>query len=667
MKFAAFVFVLGGTCAVVAAQPSRPGASERPGTPQASVAGAYEQFLLGHYLESDDSVEESIAAYKRAIELDPTAADIASELAALYLRHNREPEAIAAAELALKTAPANREAHRVLGFVYAGMAQMGRGGMVRSRQTPADPDENVATAIRHLEQAIDRPIGESDPNVRAMLSRLYVRAAAYDKAIPLLTELLSQEPSWSEGPALLAESFVGAGRNAEAIDWFERAAGSDPRLYGTLAEFYERDRRWKEAAGAFAAALQVAPRSTELKTRYASALLNSNVRTEAVKARDLLNEVLATRPNDARTLSLLSQAERRVGDFGAAEGTAQRLIKQNAGSPWGYYALAEAFAEQRQYQAVVDALGPAVAEFRSHSDGGNAELGLLLPHLGFAYQELRAYDKAIAAFEEAHRLAPTDVVITEYLVEANLAARRYAEAIDVARRARAGLPADLRLSRLEALALQRSGRAGEGLALLENMVRQHPGDPAAYISLARLCVDADRGARAIKVLQGAQARFPANTSVTFELGAALDKQKRYSDAEAVFRHLLETDADNAPALNYLGYMLAERGERLDESVAYVRRALEQEPDNGSYLDSLGWAYFKAARLDLAEDNVKRAAEQLKGNSVVQDHYGDILFALGRYDDAVAAWRCALAGDGDSIDRAEIERKIRVAQQKTGRR
>ena len=41
-------------------------------------------------------------------------------------------------------------------------------------------------------------------------------------------------------------------------------------------------------------------------------------------------------------------------------------------------------------------------------------------------------------------------------------------------------------------------------------------------------------------------------------------------------------------------MLAERGERLDESVDYLKRALEIDPDNGSYLDSIGWAYFKEA-------------------------------------------------------------------------
>ena len=114
-------------------------------------------------------------------------------------------------------------------------------------------------------------------------------------------------------------------------------------------------------------------------------------------------------------------------------------------------------------------------------------------------------------------------------------------------------------------------------------------------------------------------------------------------------------------------MLAERGERLDESVGYLKRALQVEPENPSYLDSLGWAYFKADKLDLAETNLKRAAEQLKTNSVIQEHYGQVLFKLGRYDEAIAAWNRALAGDGDSIDKADVDKKIKAAKQKLPRK
>ena len=131
--------------------------------------------------------------------------------------------------------------------------------------------------------------------------------------------------------------------------------------------------------------------------------------------------------------------------------------------------------------------------------------------------------------------------------------------------------------------------------------------------------------------------------------------------------MIAQEPEHGPALNYLGYMLAERGERLTESVDLIKRALQTEPDNGSYLDSLGWAYFKDGKFDLAAEQLKRAADQMITNSVVQDHYGDVLFRLGRFDEAIAAWSRALSGDRDDVDQDDIDRKIRSARQKLPRR
>ncbi len=353
-----------------------------------------------------------------------------------------------------------------------------------------------------------------------------------------------------------------------------------------------------------------------------------------------------------------------MGDSAAAETTAKRLIAlQNGQSPWGYYALAEALEERGDYKAVLDQLTPEITSSRARSADGAAELRLLLPHLGFAQQELGEYDKAIATFDEAHRLTPTDVTLTSDLVAANMAAKKFGAAVEIARQALATRPDDLRLTRLEAQALRQDGKAEQGIALLENSLTRHADDPEAYVALAQLYADSERGAQAVQVLHDAEMKFPSNTSILFELGSVLDKQKNFAGAEAAFRQVIAREPGHGAALNYLGYLLADRGERLDESVNLVKRALEAEPNNGSFLDSLGWAYYKADKLDLAEANLRRAANQLRTNSVIQDHYGAVLFKLERYDEAIAAWTQALAGDGESIDRADIDRKIRAAKQK----
>jgi tetratricopeptide (TPR) repeat protein len=637
---------------------------------QADRSGeAYAEFLVGRHLETTDNIDGAIAAFKRAAQLDPRAADIVAELAGLYMRQSRLDEAVAAGEQALKVEPANREAHRVLGIVYATLVESGRRQNGRQQQQTVNGSqaENLAKAIQHLEQAIDRQ-SESDPNVRATLSRLYMAAGAFDKAIPLLLDLVSQEPGWSDGPSLLVQAYAGAGRDADAIAWLERAAPDDPELYTTLAGFYERSRRWKEAASAYARAVAAQPRNVELKGQYASALLNVGGTEALTTARDLLSDVVAARPTDARSLFQLSQAQRRLGAYAEAEATARRVIALNNRSVMGYYALATALEERRQYQALVEAIEPAVAEFRSRA-GANAssDLGLLLPHLGFAYQELGSHDKAIATFDEAHKLAPNDATITAYLAQAHLSAKKFSSAIEIARKGRAQDAEDLRFARLEAQALRQSGKAEEAVSLLQEYVRKQADRPESYIALAQLYADTKRGGDAVRILQDAQMKFPEDTTIGFELGAVFDKQKRFADAESAFRQVLLKEPDNAPALNYIGYMLAERGERLSESVDLLKKALAIEPENGSYLDSLGWAYYKADKLDLARENLERAADQLKANSVIQDHYGDVLFKLSRYDDAIAAWTRALAGDNDSIDRPAIDKKIKSAKQKLGRK
>jgi len=141
----------------------------------------------------------------------------------------------------------------------------------------------------------------------------------------------------------------------------------------------------------------------------------------------------------------------------------------------------------------------------------------------------------------------------------------------------------------------------------------------------------------------------------------LEQQEQYTEAEAAFREALERDPLHGPSLNYLGYMLAERGQRLDEAVSLLQRALETDPWNGSYLDSLGWAHFVRGDLEPAQKYLSLAAERLPLNSVVQDHFGDVLLKRGDRDGAVAAWERALKGDRDSVQPDAITRKIEAAR------
>ena len=70
---------------------------------------------------------------------------------------------------------------------------------------------------------------------------------------------------------------------------------------------------------------------------------------------------------------------------------------------------------------------------------------------------------------------------------------------------------------------------------------------------------------------------------------------------------------------------------------------------------------------LAADEAAKVPADPPPHPVVDPHYGDVLFKLSRYDEAIVAWQRALAGDNDSIDRPAIDKKIKSAKQKLGKK
>jgi predicted Zn-dependent protease len=193
--------------------------------------------------------------------------------------------------------------------------------------------------------------------------------------------------------------------------------------------------------------------------------------------------------------------------------------------------------------------------------------------------------------------------------------------------------------------------------------KQHPNEPVFPRLQGRALFDAGDRSGGIAVLESAVKSFPKDTATMFALADIYADAGRSNDAERMLRQLLAAEPGNANALNYLGYLLAVRGEQLDEAIRLVRRALDAEPDNGAYLDSLGWALFRKGDLDEAEKYLEAAAAKLPQNSEVQDHLGDLHARKGRLSEAIAAWTRALNGDGSDIQRDAIEKKISNAKGK----
>ena len=114
----------------------------------------------------------------------------------------------------------------------------------------------------------------------------------------------------------------------------------------------------------------------------------------------------------------------------------------------------------------------------------------------------------------------------------------------------------------------------------------------------------------------------------FQLGSTAERAKKYKDAEKFFRQSIEIKSDYATALNYLGYMWADRNENLKEAEEFIRRALKETPDNPAYQDSLAWVYFRKGEFkDALEWQLKALKNSDEPDPEILLHLGEIYGAL----------------------------------------
>src|SRR3990170_3923529 len=177
--------------------------------PDAPNASYY--FLLGRHLEGGGKIDDAIAAFKKAIELEPQSAEPRAELAALYARADKPREAVEAAEAALAFDPKNKEANRILGSVLAGLAEQ------RQALKPGDDVSGYSKrAIGALE--IARGDGTGDLSIDLALARLHLERDRPVDAVPLLRRIVMEQPQYADGSLLLAEAQEASGSPDAAVE-----------------------------------------------------------------------------------------------------------------------------------------------------------------------------------------------------------------------------------------------------------------------------------------------------------------------------------------------------------------------------------------------------------------------------------------------------------------
>lgn len=212
----------------------------------------------------------------------------------------------------------------------------------------------------------------------------------------------------------------------------------------------------------------------------------------------------------------------------------------------------------------------------------------------------------------------------------------------------------------QALLTGRLGRVDEARALLRGLDAGNARQRTQLVNAeAQVLREAKRNPEAFQVLDDALKGAPDNAELLYDHAMAAERVDRLAVMEKSLRRLIELRPDNAHAYNALGYTFADRNMRLDEAQALIEKALQLAPDDPHIIDSLGWVLYRKGRLDEALVQLRRAWE-IRPEAEIGVHLGEVLWKLGRGEEARRIWREAKSLEPDNETLKQTLARLDVA-------
>ncbi|WNG56772.1 tetratricopeptide repeat protein [Archangium gephyra] len=531
---------------------------------------------------------------------------------------------------------------------------------------------------------------ENNPHLLTQLGEEYARLGDLTKAERELRRVVKAYPAHYAGRLMLGRVLLEAGKPARARMHLRRAIQLKPRepeAYLVLAQLYLDGRSNEQAVKVVEELAAALPGEASGFRRLGLALAE---RGDSTRAGHLLARAIERDPGDVESLTVLAQLHEKAGQLSDAEEALARTLERDPDNQAvlmsaGRLALrlgspvrARAYFDRllsissdpeltvRVALAFLSAKDPtSTVEVLDAARKGRGASPRISYYAGLVHERLRHFDAAAIAYAEVP-------LTSELFPEAR--ARRavclsqageHATALALLREALAEHPDDAELWVHQARAQERAGEPERAVATLKGALERKPS-AELYEALASTLQRQKRSAEAVGLLRTAISREPREPALRYVLANVLLAQGDEDGAITCMRGVLELDPEHAAAMNFIGYVLAQRGRDFTEAERLVRRALQLRPDTGSFLDSLGWIHFQRGDYPRALQSLERAAELEPEEPVILEHLGDAYQRVSRPGDAAGAWRRALevlALNPEAADPADqrvlLERKLKL--------
>jgi tetratricopeptide (TPR) repeat protein len=662
-------------------QPAQAGdASAAAGAPSAAKtkapdrAAAYYHFALAHMYEEQvatygrsELANKAIEEYRAAIDADPTSGYLTSGLAELYAKTGRIRDAVVEAQDIIKRDPNNLEARRLLGRIYLrslGDMQAGNGS------------QNILKlAVEQYEQIVRLQPDSMDDHL--LLGRLYRLSNDLQKAESEFKTAVKLQPGSEEAVTTLAYLYNELGdtsRAAQVLSSVPDVARS-AKLYSALGYTYEQQKQYKNAVEAYRHAIELDRDNLDAIRGLAQNLLN-NGQTDA--ALEQYKVIADANPEDAQTYVRIAEIYRKQGKFDSALDNlkkAESMVQDSVEVPYNFAAVYQA---QGRYDEAIQIMKGLLKKSEkpdnSYTQGEKSNRALFLERLGTIYRDQGNNQTANDTFRQMVALGgENEERGYQQIIDTWREAKEWQKATDVAKEAVQKVPKSVDLKMVLAAQQADMGDADRALKDVRALLKGDTSDRQVYIALAQINTRLRRFSDAEQALDKAEelSTKPDDKEYAWFLrGSTFEREKRYAEAEEQFKKVLASDPQHASALNYLGYMLADQNTKLEEALGYVKKAVELEPANGAYLDSLGWAYFRLGKYELAEENLVKASQKINTDPTVHDHLGDLYQKTGRlklaathWERALNEWNRTVAAEVDPVDVARVQKKLDSAKMK----